>query len=36
MSYLICSLVSFSIGVALTYWAMKIEKDVGKFCEYQE
>jgi hypothetical protein len=36
MTYAICLVVGLLAGVALTYWAMTIEKDVGKFTEYQE
>jgi hypothetical protein len=36
MTHAICLVIGLLAGVALTYWAMKIDVDVGSFTEYHE
>jgi hypothetical protein len=36
MSFAIGLVVGMLTGAGLVYWAKEIEKDIGKFTEYQE
>jgi hypothetical protein len=36
MSFAIGLVIGLVAGCLFMYWAMKIEKDIGKFTEYQE
>jgi hypothetical protein len=36
MSFAIGLVIGMLVGAGLVYWAKEIEKDIGRFTEYQE